>query len=256
MQLWILMVARDPLSLAAAFQISASHQASRNGFARAAITANKITIVLNARKGSNIEGNFVFDVADVEARAVAAAEAWDFYTTPFLDTSEASRVESALAGRTDVGLLRVDGRGTDGDGGTGRARYVFTNPDMMPIGDDDRATLRRSHCSVLVVRNYGVYDAEPWPNVLDSIGVDFQRKVGDVVVDNATGNAVAWLAVDPAVVKTCARLLPKELPGVGIVVEETTGGGVDDDDGDVWIPNAGELQDMELQRLDKRQQKK
>lgn len=193
---------------------------------------------------------FAFDLGNVDSLATAAAETWDTYATPFLDPAEASAVEALLGNRSDVACLRADGRRGDGDG---KARFVFTHPDLADT------TSPTTYCAVLAIGNYDVFAADPWPNVLTSIGLDVVREVGDVVVDSTGfGSTVAYVAVDPAVVKTCQRLLPKELPGVGVTVEElmVTDDDDENDNENAYLPDTGVLQDMEFQRLDKRSQKK
>jgi len=76
--------------------------------------------------------------------------------------------------------------------------------------------------------------------------------VGDIVEFENESKAYLMLCND--VVKTCERLLPKELPGSGLTVSKFHG---DDDEGVFTsIPEGGQLvQDMSIKRLDKRQQK-
>ena len=90
---------------------------------------------------------------------------------------------------------------------------------------------------------------DPWPNILVKIGLSLEA-VGDVLL---VGNdSTAYLAVTPESEKTCTRLLPKELPGTGVIVTklsredmETEMATIGDSDGEI-------LQDMQVQRVDKR----
>jgi hypothetical protein len=108
----------------------------------------------------------------------------------------------------------------------------------------DGATAEGEYCTVLCVENANLMSMDPWPNVLSSIGVDLAN-VGDIVEVNSK---TAYLAVAPEIARVCSRLLPKELPGAGVTVSVL-------DPGEV-IPDDGELQDMDMKRLDKRAQKR
>jgi hypothetical protein len=68
--------------------------------------------------------------------------------------------------------------------------------------------------------------------------------VGDIVVHPQLG---CYIVVSPTIAKQCIRLLPKEIVGTGVTVTALDAGET--------IPDGGELQDMVVQRLDKRQQK-
>jgi len=175
-----------------------------------------------------------FSVDDIEYKALAAAEAWDTHVTSFLDTKEAGMVEERLQNRADVACFRVGGRGA----ASSRARFVFTNPDFGV----DSVAAEAEHCAIVLVKNAKT-NSDPWPNILSRIGVDLDD-VGDVVVVEGEG---CYIAVSPAVSKQCVRLLPKEIMGSGVLVFELEAGAT--------FPNEGELQDMDIQRLDKRQQK-
>jgi RNA-binding protein YlmH len=77
--------------------------------------------------------------------------------------------------------------------------------------------------------------------MLTKIGVDLEN-VGDVLLADGT----IYLAVTPEVAKQCTRLLPKEVVGAGVMVKALEPGEA--------MPEDGELQDMEVKRLDKRAQ--
>uniref|UniRef100_A0A7S4QHT0 Uncharacterized protein n=1 Tax=Ditylum brightwellii TaxID=49249 RepID=A0A7S4QHT0_9STRA len=177
------------------------------------------------------------NINEIEAQAVAASEAWGIDVTQFFDSAEVAEIEEKLSDRADVACLRVGGRPN-----SVRARFVLTNPDLGM----DVTTAEAEYCRVLSVSNVDLGLADPWPNVLVSIGVDLE-KVGDIIIEG--GGSTAFLVVDPDIAKTCSRLLPKELPGSGVTVEVLV-------PGDDAIPGEGALQDMEIQRLDKREQKR
>jgi len=193
------------------------------------------SIVWKTRRTPNRGSSLFFNVDDIESQAVAAAEAWSVEVTAFLDEKEASLVADRLEGRADIACIRVGGRS-----GSVRSRFVLTNPDL----GIDSASAEAEHCVVLCAENVDLGRCDPWPNMLVSIGVDLS-KVGDVVVMNGS---TTYLVVDPEIQKTCSRLLPKQLVGTGITVTALMPG--------ESVPDGGDLQDMELQRLDKRSQKK
>jgi RNA-binding protein YlmH len=174
-----------------------------------------------------------FSIDDVESQALAASEAWDVHVTPFLATAEAAMVQERLQGRGDMACFRVGGTGS---AAPSRARFVFTNPELGM----ESAVAEQEYCVVLCVKNAKT-SQDPWPNILTKIGVDLEN-VGDVLV--ADGNI--YLAVTPEVAKQCTRLLPKEVHGAGVMVKALEPGEA--------MPEDGELQDMEVKRLDKRAQ--
>jgi RNA-binding protein YlmH len=153
------------------------------------------------------------------------------YATSFLTTEESSMVQEQLSNRADVACFKVGGRSEPA-----RARFVFTNPELGM----DAATMESEYCVILCVKN-AKSSQIPWPNILAKIGVDLDT-VGDVVV----ADQVIYLAVAPEVAKQCTRLLPKEVVGAGVTVNALEPGEP--------MPDDGELQDMELKRLDKRAQ--
>jgi hypothetical protein len=172
-----------------------------------------------------------FSLDGVESRALAASEAWDMYATPFLTNAESTMVQERLSGRADVAYFQFGGRSEPA-----RARFVFTNPELGM----DAATMAIDYCTVLCVKN-AKSGQIPWPNLLAKIGVDLDS-VGDVVV----ADQFIYLAVTPEVAKQCTRLLPKEVVGAGVTVVALEPGEP--------MPDDGELQDMDLKRLDKRAQ--
>ena len=176
-----------------------------------------------------------FSVDDIESKAQVAAEAWDTHVTCFLPTKEAAMVEERLQNRADVACIRVGGRGA----ASSRARFVFTNPEL----GIDSVAAEAEHCAVVLVKNAKT-SSDPWPNILTRIGVDLDN-VGDIVVVEGLG---CYIAVSPAVSKQCMRLLPKEIMGTGVLVSLLEPG--------TLMPKDGELQAMDVQRLDKRQQKR
>ena len=117
-----------------------------------------------------------------------------------------------------------------------RCRFAFTNPELVIDMNE--------YCSVLQVKNASFENCDPWPNMLHSIGIEIHN-VGDIVI--SSDNTEAFLTVDPSVAKTITRLLPKVLVGTGVSISEVTISNV---------PIDGKVEDMELQRLDKRQQKR
>jgi RNA-binding protein YlmH len=172
-----------------------------------------------------------FSVDDIESKAQSASEAWDFHVTPFLSAQEAGLVQERLQNRADVACFRVGGRVA-----SARARFVFTNPELGL----EAAAMEAEYCVVLAVKNAKA-GQDPWPNMLAAIGVD-KENVGDVV--DAEG--VIYMAVTPEVAKQCQRLLPKQVVGAGVSVKPL--------EPDEAMPEDGELQDMDVQRLDKRAQ--
>jgi RNA-binding protein YlmH len=172
------------------------------------------------------------NIDDVEAKAQLAAEAWDTHVTAFCSPTEAVVLEKRLLNRADVACIRLPSAGT-----ASRVRFVFSNPESGM----DVATAEEEHCATLHVTNVDS-GSGPWPNLLTRIGVDLDN-VGDIVV-HPLG---CYIVVSPTVAKQCMRLLPKEIVGTGVTVTAL-------DPGET-IPEGGELQDMVVQRLDKRQQK-
>lgn len=169
---------------------------------------------------------------NIEQAAIAAAEAWDTYVTDFLPADLLTAAAARLDG-LDVGVARAGGRPE-----AARARLVCTNPELLDVGGP--GTTAAEHAVVLrVTADFG--SADPLPNVLDNIGVNMDS-VGDLLI--SADRRTAFVTVAPNVVKTVQRLLPKSLPGNPVEVEPIEPG----DEAAI----DGVLQDVELQRLDKR----
>ena len=66
--------------------------------------------------------------------------------------------------------------------------------------------------------------------------------------------STVYLAVTPESEKTCARLLPKELPGTGVTVSTLSKQEMDDEMATISDTDGQIVEDMEVQRLDKRKQ--
>eukprot|EP00816_Leptocylindrus_hargravesii_P007763 CAMPEP_0196819268 /NCGR_PEP_ID=MMETSP1362-20130617/69797_1 /TAXON_ID=163516 /ORGANISM="Leptocylindrus danicus, Strain CCMP1856" /LENGTH=227 /DNA_ID=CAMNT_0042197687 /DNA_START=53 /DNA_END=736 /DNA_ORIENTATION=- len=192
-------------------------------------TPRSIILPFSGRRQGNIN-LAAFNIDEIESNAISAAEIWDISVTKFLSPGDATTVESRLGNRADVSLTRIPSTAIE------RCKFLFTNPELEVDVTEYYASLR--------VDNIALGSVDPWGNVLTSIGVDLDD-VGDVrVVDDA----VVYLAVDPDVAKICCRLLPKELPGAGVTVSVL---GEDD-----VVPDGGSIQSLDVQRLDKREQKR
>lgn len=202
-------------------------------------SSSAFTVSSPTRQGQGIRNRngfpvLNFSVDDIEYKALAAAEAWDIHVTSFLATKEAGMVEERLQNRADVSCIRVGGRGAE----SSRARFVFSNPELGIDADAAEA----EHCAVVLVKN-AKSNSDTWPDILSRAGVDLDD-VGDVVVVEGAG---CYIAVSPAVSDQCVKLLPKEIMGSGVLVSVLESG--------ESIPDEGELQNMEVQNLDRRQQK-
>eukprot|EP00747_Dinoflagellata_sp_TGD_P206830 gnl/TRDRNA2_/TRDRNA2_80475_c0_seq2.p1 gnl/TRDRNA2_/TRDRNA2_80475_c0~~gnl/TRDRNA2_/TRDRNA2_80475_c0_seq2.p1 ORF type:complete len:304 (-),score=54.66 gnl/TRDRNA2_/TRDRNA2_80475_c0_seq2:45-956(-) len=167
------------------------------------------------------------NINEMETKAVAAADAWDFYASAFLDAEGAAEVLAKLGNRADFSCTKLPSESSN------RAKFVFTNPDLPIEGSD--------YYDVLKLDNADLGSTDPWANVIDSIGVKAEQ-IGDVVVFPDDG--VVYMVVDPGATKTVMRLLPKEVPGTGVSISQLEPGEA--------IPEGGEVQQMILQRLDKR----
>ena len=179
------------------------------------------------------------DLSSIEQKALEASEMWDVYSTAFLSSEQSAMVDEQMRGRADVGCLRIPSCYD-----SQRTKFVFTNPELELDF--------KEYVSVLVARQINLSSVDPWPNVLESIGVSLDD-VGDIVVK--TDDEVAIVA-DTSVVKNLKRLLPKVLPGKGVSIEEYSDDGLPsiiDYLNDVY--SNGSIQDMVWKRLDKRQQK-
>ena len=175
----------------------------------------------------------VVDLDAIESKAVEASENWDISVTPFLSEENIRLLEERLAKRADVGYVRVGGLPA-----SSRNRFVMSNPDMTM----DLDTAESEYCVLLCVD--GIDKAQlpgssPWPHILTKIGVELED-VGDVVVEDTK----AYMTVVPEMAKRCCRLLPKELRGIGLSISI-----LEPED---YRPSDGELQNMQLGKLDKR----
>jgi RNA-binding protein YlmH len=175
------------------------------------------------------------NMGDIERKAQLAAEAWDTHVTAFCSPTDAIVLEQRLSNRADVSCIRLPSSADTAS----RVRFVFSNPESGL----DVATAEEEHCTTLHVTNADYSGSDPWPNLLNRIGVDLDN-VGDIVVHPQLG---CYIVVSPTIAKQCIRLLPKEIVGTGVTVTALDAGET--------IPDGGELQDMVVQRLDKRQQK-
>jgi len=198
-------------------------------------------------------------VIGVESQATTASESWIVDGTPFLSLDQSIAMQHCFEGRADIASFRVGGyyhnsnSDTDNDNDDEssqlhqqqrRYRYVFTNPDL----GYDFDTANKEYCSILRIDNVQMNNCNPWPNILISIGI-LLEDVGDIYIVGENTCHI-FLAVNPSIVKTCIRLLPKELPGSGVTVTQLEYEEIK------LIPNNGKvIEDMELKRLDKRAQK-
>jgi len=185
-----------------------------------------------------------------ESQAVTASESWVVDATEFLTPEQSSAVSQRLEGRADVasfkvGLYHHQQQQQQDLQQHHRFRYVFANPDL----GYDKATAESDYCAVLRIENVSINSCDPWPNIMTSIGIPLEN-VGDILV--VEKEAAVYIAVNPDSVKSCIRLLPKELPGTGVTVTHL------DEEEDLAaammaIDGGGEVvQDMEIKRLDKR----
>ena len=208
-----------------------SHKLHRPMFGTTGLTSSAVVL-----------GASTINLDDIENKATQASESWDFFSTPFYTSEDVTLIQRRFEGRSDIACFPIGGSQSPQN----RARFVFTNPDLGM----DQITADKEYCSILKIENIAGSDSyDPWGNILDSIGVDLEN-VGDVTIVKDNGETV-YLAVVPDVAKTCTRLLPKVLPGAGLTVYV-----LDREEDEPWIPAGGEIQDMEIKRLDKREQKK
>ena len=180
-----------------------------------------------------------------EARATAATESWLVDATGFLEPEQSSALLAKLEERADVDCLSVGSY--RGDSSSRRARCVYCNPDL----GYDQSTADSDYVCYLKIDNVGLSECDPWPNVLVKIGLSLDA-VGDVfVVEN---ESTVYLAATPESEKTCARLLPKELPGTGVTVSTLSKQEMDDEMAAISDTDGQIVDEMEVQRLDKRKQ--
>jgi len=223
-------------------------------------SSSSSSVILYANKNNNKKQVEDF-VIGVESQAQTASESWLVDATPFLSIDQSIAIQNCFEGRADIASFRVGGyyhnidsnSDTDNDDESSqlqsqqqrRYRYVFTNPDL----GYDYDTANKEYCSILRIDNVQINNCNPWPNILTSIGI-LLEDVGDIYIVGENDNIV-YVAVNPTIVKTCIRLLPKELPGSGVTVTQIL-----EIEEIKLIPNNGKVvEDMELKRLDRRAQK-
>lgn len=183
--------------------------------------------------------------AEQEAKATAATESWVVDATGFLEPEQSSALLEKLGDRADVNCLSVGSY--RGDSNSRRVRCVYCNPDL----GYDQSTADSDYVCYLRIDNVGLSECDPWPNILVKIGLSLDA-VGDVfVVEN---ESTVYLAVTPESEKTCARLLPKELPGTGVTVSTLSKQDMDDEMAAISDTDGQIVDEMEVQRLDKRKQ--
>jgi hypothetical protein len=219
------------------------------------------TILSASNNNSNTKQLAEF-VKTVELQAITASESWIVDSTKFLSSDQSNAVQECLEGRADIASFRVGGfpkntQSTSDDDqkksqqqqqfgfGNNRVRYVFTNPDL----GYDTETAQSEYSCLLRIDNININECPPWPNIMTSIGIQLDD-VGDILIVERK-KSVYLVVSNPTTVKTCIRLLPKEVPGSGVTVTQLD---YNDIDSIMSIPiNEGEVvEDMELKRLDKR----
>mmetsp|Transcript_24823 Transcript_24823/g.38984 ORF Transcript_24823/g.38984 Transcript_24823/m.38984 type:complete len:250 (+) Transcript_24823:52-801(+) len=180
-----------------------------------------------------------------ETLAAEAADTWSIQVTPFLEPSDASKIEENFQDRGDVICFRVFGGRrltpeSDNDtvkpGEGRRSRFVIAHADLGM----DAGTAEEEYCTVIRCENVNVATSNTFPNALASIGVQLDN-VGDIVVEDS--NTVCFV-VAPDVTKPCLRLLSKELVGTGVSLSVV--------DSHEFMPH-GEMQEMKLSRVLERQ---
>lgn len=181
-------------------------------------------------------------VQEIVAEASKAAELWESYATPFLEPLTADLLEKAISGRSDVGWVRVGGYD-----GAARGRFVFTHPDILDATGSE--AIKADHAVLLCITSNNLRTADPLPNILQRIGVGLAQ-IGDIILADEN-DCTAYIVCAPDVAKQAVRLLPKDLSGVTTVEELLSG----DSDISGIVPE-GTLQEMTIERLDKRASKK
>ncbi len=183
--------------------------------------------------------------AEQEARATAATESWIVDATGFLEPEQSSALLEKLEERADVDCFSVGSY--RGDNNSRRVRCVYCNPDL----GYDQSTADTDYVCYLKIDNVALSECDPWPNILVKIGLSLDA-VGDAfVVEN---EQTVYLAVTPDSEKTCSRLLPKELPGTGVTVSTLSKQDMDDEMATISDTDGEIVEEMEVQRLDKRKQ--
>ena len=198
-------------------------------------------LVLAAKK--NKWTNFDDFCAEQETRAIAASESWIVDATGFLEPEQSSALLATLGGRADVASLSVGSYRSSGGGR--RVRCIYTNPDL----GYDEATADSDYVCYLKIDNVGLSQCGPWPNVFVKIGLSLET-VGDVFV--VSNESTVYLALAPESEKTCVRLLPKELPGTGVTVTKLSKEDMDAEMEAISDSDGIVLEDMEVQRVDRR----
>lgn len=171
-------------------------------------------------------------LADVERRALAAADAWATDATSFLDGEAADAIEAELAPRADVSARRLGGYA-----GAHRSLFVLTHPELADAVD------AAAHVALYRI-DAGPGVAEALVPALAAIGLGLDQ-LGDIRL-NADG--AAYVAVSAGSAKQLERLLPKEL-------RAASGDAVSIQAVDAAALEPGKLVAFELHRLDKRAQK-
>lgn len=171
-------------------------------------------------------------IVDLERRALAAAEAWDTDVTEFLDEDVVEAVEERCRKLADVACVRIGGYP-----GARRARLALTRGELIEASGKEE--LEHGEHAVLLFVSADLGSSDPLPNVLDNIGITFDQ-VGDVRVDGDS----AYMVLAPDAAKKAQRLLRRALATVTIT--------------DVIAPGTvieGDLQELVVQRLDRRSKK-
>jgi len=180
--------------------------------------------------------------AEQESRAISASESWIVDATDFLEPDRSSALRDTLEGRADVTCLSI---GSCRGGNPSRVRCVFANPDL----GYEKATAESDYICYLKIDNVALSQCDPWPNVLVKIGLSLDH-VGEVFL--VSNESTAYLAVVPESEKSCVRLLPKELPGTGVTVTKLSREEMDAEMAAISDSDGEVVQDMEVQRIDKR----
>lgn len=171
------------------------------------------------------------ELAAIEAKALSAAASWESVATGFLEPALADAVEARIGELADAAAVRVGGYP-----GAARALFVLTNPELA-------ATVEPSEYATVYKAEADFHNSGPLANILAKIGVE-PASIGDVLVED---EETAYVVVAADAAKQVKRLLPKELrigSGGAVKVEVHDGGDVQ-----------GELQGLDVQRLDKRAQR-
>jgi len=180
----------------------------------------------------------------VESLAAEAADTWSIQATPFLEPSDALKIEEKFQDRGDVLCFRVFGGrrlAPESDNivmpGQGRrSRFVIAHSDLGM----DAGTAEEEYCTVIRCENVNVASSNTFPNALASIGVHLDN-VGDIVIEDSS---TVCFVVNPDVSKQCLRLLSKELVGTGVSLSLVNS--------HEFMPH-GEMQEMKLSRVLERQ---